>query len=173
MALIASGVLSSRIDRNMESHKASREDLQDILVSIAYQACRGNPNWANELLQKAIEVRSVHIKPMTIWLETYAPLVVKNGEFVINKGMAKTMHVESEADFAQYEVEMRKVKWWDMVPKQKAESIFEPTAYIEAAFKRMAKKLNDEGSPDLANAVKKLVAELYTTAEWKAKVPTA
>ena len=133
MALIAKGVLSSRIANYVESQRVSREDLQEVLVSIAYQAALGNPNWANELLTKVQAVRSVHLKPLTMWLETYAPLVIRKEQFEINKGMAKTMHVTDEASFAEYEKETRKVNWWEMVAPQKAKSIFDPVEYsVEA-----------------------------------------
>ena len=98
MALIAKGVLSSRIQNVRKTKEAFRDDVQEILVSCAYQAAMGNPNYANELLDAVRD--TVHIKGLTLWMETYAPLVVRQDKFQINKGMAKTMHVTSEADFA-------------------------------------------------------------------------
>lgn len=165
MAIIASGVLSSRIQGVRKSKEAFREDVQDVLVSCAYQAALGNPNYANELLEAVRD--TVHIKGLTMWLETYAPLVVRKDQFVINKGMAKTMHVSDEASFAEYEREMRKVKWWEMSAPQKAASVFDAGEYVEDAFSRMAKKLNAEGNPDLAREVAALVKGLYSTDAWK------
>lgn len=166
MALIAVGVLSSRI-RNVRTAKESlRNDIQDVLVSCAYQAAMGNPNFANELLEAVRD--TVHIKGLTLWLETYAPLVVRKDVFVINKGMAKTMGVTDEASFAEYEAEMRKVKWWEMAQPQKAVSMFEADTYIEEAMARIAKKLQAEGNPDLAAAVTGLLPELYSSDAWRA-----
>lgn len=166
MAIIALGVLSNRIANIRKSKEAFRADVQEVLVSVAYQACHGNANPANELLEAVRD--TVNIKGITLWLETFAPLIVRKDAFAINKGMAKTMSVASEADFAPYEVEMRKVNWWELAPAQKATSMFEADSYIEEAIARMAKKLNAEGKPDLARAVEGLLPSLYSTDAWKA-----
>ena len=166
MALIAKAVLSSRIATVKKSKDALRADIQEVLVSVAYQAALGNPNYANDLLEAVRDTINIH--GVTRWLETFAPLVVRQDTFVINKGMAKTMHVTSEAEFAEYEREMRKVNWWEMAPAQKAVSMFAADEYIENAIERMAKKLNAEGKPDLAAAIKGLLPELYSTDAWKA-----
>lgn len=165
MALIAKAVLSSRIANVKKSKDALRADIQEVLVSVAYQAALGNPNYANDLLEVVRD--TVNIKGVTLWLETFAPLVVRQDKFVINKGMAKTMHVTCEADFAEYEREMRKVNWWEMAPAQKAVSMFAADEYIENAFERMAKKLNAEGDPELAAALRAMLPELYSTEAWK------
>lgn len=62
---------------------------------------------------------------------------------------------------------MRKVGWWEMAAPQKATSIFAPSTYIDGAFERMAKKLNDEGQPDLAAAIQSLLPALYSSEAWK------
>lgn len=165
MAIIAKTVLSARIASIRKAKEAFRADVQEVLVSVAYQACLGNANWANELLEAARD--TINIKPLTRWLEAFAPLVVRNDAFAINKGARKAMGVENEADFAEYEAEMRKVNWWEMTPPQKATSIFAPDEYIDGAFERTAKKLNAEGHPDLANAVLALLPALYSSGAWK------
>ena len=165
MALIAKAVLSARIANLRKAKEAMRADVQEVLVSVAYQACLGNANWANELLEAARD--TINIKPLTMWLETFAPLVVRQDKFAINKGAAKSMHVTDEASFAEYEVDMRKANWWEMTPPQKATSIFAADEYIDGAFERMAKTLNKEGQPDLANAIKALLPELYAGEAWR------
>ena len=165
MAIIAKAVLSARIAGLRKAKEALRADVQEVLIAVAYQACVGNANWANELLESIRD--TINIKPLTMWLETFAPLVVRNDAFAINKGMAKTMHVQCEADFTQYEVEMRKSNWWEMAAPQKATSIFAPDEYIDGAFERMVKNLNKEGCPDLANAIKALLPELYSSDAWR------
>lgn len=168
MALIAKGVLSSRISSIKRSKEAFREDVQDVLVSVAYQAAMGNPNYANELLEAVRD--TVHIKGLTLWLETFAPLVVRKDAFAINKGMAKTMHISNEADFAPYEAEMRKVKWWEMAAPQKAKSVFDAVDYSVESLERAAKKLNDNGSPDLANVMRAFIKELQVSDAYKVAV---
>jgi len=165
MALIATGVLSTRIQRIRTDKAALNADIQDVLVSCAYQAARGNPNYANQLLEAVRD--SINIKGLTVWCETFAPLIVRADKFEINKGMRKQMAVECEEDFAPFEAECRKVNWFDMAAPQKAESIFAADEYVETAFERMAKKLNSNGSPDLAAEVKKLLVELYSTKAWQ------
>ena len=168
MAIIAQGVLSNRIQKVKENRDAFREEIQEILVSCAYQAAMGNPNYANELLEAVRD--TVNIRGITLWLETYAPLVVRKDAFAINKGMRKTMSIESEADFAPYEVEMRKVKWWQMAPEQRAKSMFDPSEYLSGGLERMAKNLNKEGYPDLANEVKALIRAMASSSAYKAAV---
>ena len=92
MALIAKAVLSARIANLRKAKEAMRADVQEVLVSVAYQACLGNANWANELLEAARD--TINIKPLTMWLETFAPLVVRQDKFAINKGARKAMGVE-------------------------------------------------------------------------------
>ena len=165
MAIIKASALKTAIANVRKNKEAFRAEVQEVLVSVAYQACLGNANWANEILDAVRDTAS--IKGITRWLETYAPLVVRKGAFAINKGARKSMGVTDEASFTEYEVEMRKVGWWEMAAPQKATSIFAPDEYIDGAFERMAKKLNDEGQPDLAAAVQSLVSELYSSEAWK------
>ena len=165
MAIIKASALKAAITNVRKNKEAFRAKVQEVLVSVAYQACLGNANWANDLLDAVRD--TANIKPLTMWLETYAPLVVRQDKFVINKGMAKTMHVTSEEEFSEYEEEMRKVNWWELAAPQKATSIFAPDEFIEKTIERMAKKLDREGQPDLAAAIQALMPELYANKAWK------
>lgn len=168
MALIAKGVLSSRIQNVRKTKEAFRDDVQEILVSCAYQAAMGNPNYANELLEAVRD--TVYLKGLTMWCETFAPLKVQHDTFQINKGMAKTMHVTDEESFRPYEIEMRKTPWWKMAPEQKTKSIFDAVDYTTDALDRIATKLNKEGAPDLARLVADMARELATKEAYKAAV---
>ena len=165
VAIIKASALKTAIANVRKNKEAFRAEVQEVLVAVAYQACLGNANWANEILDAVRD--TANIKGITMWLETYAPLIVSKGEFAINKGARKSMGVTDEASFTEYEVEMRKVGWWEMAAPQKATSIFAPDEYIEKAIERMAKKLNDEGQPDLAAAIQSLMPELYSSEAWK------
>lgn len=165
MSIIKASALKTAIANVRKNKEAFRAEVQEVLVAVAYQACLGNANWANEILDAVRD--TANIKGITMWLETYAPLIVSKGEFAINKGARKSMGVTDEAGFTEYEVEMRKVGWWEMAAPQKATSIFAPDEYIEKAIERMAKKLNDEGQPDLAAAIQALMPELYSSGAWK------
>ena len=165
MAIIKASALKTAIANVRKNKEAFRAEVQEVLVAVAYQACLGNANWANEILDAVRD--TADIKGITRWLETYAPLIVRKGEFAINKGARKSMGVTDEASFTEYEVEMRKVGWWEMAAPQKATSIFAPDEYIDGAFERMVKNLNKEGCPDLANAIKALLPELYSSDAWR------
>ena len=60
MALIAKAVLSSRIETVRKSKAALRADIQEVLVSVAYQATQGNPNYANDLLDAVRDTINIH-----------------------------------------------------------------------------------------------------------------
>lgn len=165
MTVLNESALKKAIANVKKTKEKFRADVQEVLVAVAYQACLGNPNWANELIDALRD--TVNLKPATMWLETFAPLMIRKDRFEINKGAAKSMNVKGEADFAEYEAEMRKTNWWEMVAPAKATSIFAPDKYIDGAFERMVKNLNKEGCPDLAKAIEALLPELYSSDAWK------
>jgi len=172
MKLIDEKVLSLRIRSIGAKLSVWRDDVTEVLVACSYQACRGNPNFANELLGVLMDGKAsaINISCITRYLETFSPLVIRKERFEINKGARKTMGVESEDAFAPFEEEMRKASWWLMGKKQPVESIFDASVYLEDTFKRMSKKLNDEGAPELSKEVSALIKELYATNAWKEAV---
>lgn len=149
-----------------------RERVQAVLPSIAYQAMRGNPNWANDLLLSIGEEgkSAAHLEGIVRWCETFAPLRFKDGKFLINKATAKQFAVNCEEDFAPYEAEMAEAKWWLLSAKQRPPSLFDAGTFIPAQFAGMAKKLNSNGFPELAAEVSGLLQMLYHTNVWKAAV---
>ena len=165
MTVINESALKKAIANVKKAKEKFRADVQEVLVAVAYQAAMGNPNWANELIDALRD--TVNLKPATMWLETFAPLVIRKDRFEINKGAAKSMNVKGESDFAEYEVEMRKSNWWEMVAPTKATPMFAPDEYIENSLARVAKNLNKEGCPDLAKAIEALLPELYASDAWK------
>lgn len=165
MTVINESALKKAIANVKKAKEKFRADVQEVLVAVAYQAAMGNPNWANELVDALRD--TVNLKPATMWLETFAPLVIRKDRFEINKGAAKSMNVKGESDFAEYEVEMRKSNWWEMVAPTKATSMFAPDEYIENSLARVAKNLNKQGCPDLAKAIEALLPELYASDAWK------
>lgn len=165
MTVLNESALKKAIANVKKTKEKFRADVQEVLVAVAYQACLGNPNWANELIDALRD--TVNLKPATMWLETFAPLMIRKDRFEINKGARKAMNVKGESDFAEYEAEMRKADWWKMVAPTKATSIFAPDEYIENSLARVAKNLNKEGCPDLAKAIEALLPELYSSDAWK------
>ena len=159
---------------------AFRDSVQEVLVSCAYQAMMGNPNFANDLLAAIVEGErsAAHIEGITRWAETYAPLIYRHGKFLINKVALKKISVADEEAFAPYELEMRRHRWWEMAEKQRPPSIFDPLTFVPSGFEKIAKKLNSEGFPELSAEVAALGKLLYSTNVWKglaapAEAPTA
>lgn len=161
--------LASAIESIGKSLATWRDEVQEVLVSCAYQACRGNDYHANKLLSVISDGKNsaVNISGVTRWLETYAPLVIKNGVFVINKGARKSMSVESEADFAQFETEMRNISWWLIGKSQAAESIYDVSEATISGIERIAKKQESEGFSALAAETRALLKALRATNAWK------
>lgn len=169
MAVMTENKLASAIESIGKSLAAWREEVQEVLIGCAYQACRGNDYHANKLLSVISDGKNsaVNVSGVTRWLETYAPLVIKNGVFVINKGMRKSMNVESEADFAQFETEMRKISWWLIGKSQVAESIYDVSEATINGIERIAKKQESEGFSALAAETRALLKALRTTKAWQ------
>lgn len=169
MAIMTETKLTTAIEAIGKSLATWREEVQEVLVACAYQACRGNDYHANKLLSVICDGKNsaVNVSGVTRWLETYAPLVIKNGVFVINKGMRKSMNVESESDFVQFEVEMRKISWWMIGKSQAAESIYDVSEATINGIERIAKKQESEGFSALAAETRALLKTLRTTKAWQ------
>lgn len=170
MAIMTETKLASAIKAVGTSLAKWREEVQEVLISVAYQAMRGNPNYANNLLGALMDggKSAAHIEGITRWLETFAPLLVRDGAFKINKGALKSISVANEEDFAkQYEPSMREVSWWLMAEKQRPESIFDAGTFVPNRMAGIAKKLNAEGYPELSVEITAMLKMLYATKAWK------
>lgn len=162
MAVMNAKKLSAAIKSIKTNAAKLRESIQDALVSCAFFAMKdGNTEPFNQLLDAVGS--STRIKGLTTWAETFAPVVVRDGKFALNKTAKKELSVTDEEGFAEYEVEMRKINWWEIVGEEKAESIFDECKYME----RVIKKLRDEGKVELADAI--MNAEIG----YRAKINTA
>lgn len=135
------------IKRNREK---LQEQIQDVLIAATFYAMKdGNVTPFNQLLEAV--GNATHVKGITIWSETFAPVMVRDGAFTLNKTAAKEHDVHSVEDFAGYEAELREaVKWYEIAGKQKAVSIFDPAGYLGKA----ADKLDKEGFADLAHQLR-------------------
>lgn len=152
MSVMNSTKLAAQIRSVKGNTQKLRVQIQDILVSCAYFAVKdGNINPFNQLLEATQS--AVRLKGITAWAETFGFVRVKDEKFVLNKSARKEANVTDEASFEQYETDMRQVNWWEIVPAEKAESIFEPVKYMEG----VVSKLEKNGLPDLAAEVTKLI----------------
>lgn len=128
-----------------------REMVQNMLVSAAFFAYKdGNVTPFNQLINAV--GNGTHIKGITMWIELVAGIGrVNNGQIVLNKKVREMSGVIDEKSFEEYEKDMRKIAWYEVAGKQKAESVFDEGAYM----KRVIKKLTDEGYAGLAETIKK------------------
>lgn len=149
----------SQFTRAVKSIASKREtlqsDIQEALITATYYAMKdGNAEPFNQICDAV--GNAVYLKGITLWSETYAPVIIKEGRFVLNKSAAKEHSVLNEEDFAPIESEIRQgVTWYDIAPRQKAVSMFEPSSYLG----RVASKFEKEGFPELATEVKRLAAK--------------
>lgn len=149
MAVMNAKKLSASIKSIKGAATKLRENIQEALVSCAFYAMKDrNTEPFNQLLDAVGS--ATRIKGLTMWAETFAPVLVKEGKFSLNKTAAKELAVASEEDFAEYEAEMRKINWWEVAPAEKAESIFDRSKYMDRVFKHL--KEHNEG--ELADALR-------------------
>jgi hypothetical protein len=155
MSVMSAKTLSSTIKTVKGARAKLDEQIQECLISCAFYAMKdGNITPFNQLLDAV--GRSTRIKGLTLWAETCgAPVLIRDGQFTYNKTAGKALDVTSEEDFAEYEEEMRMMpKWYDIVPAEKAESIFDTPKYLEGVYK----KLEKEGQKDVADVLRKAIA---------------
>jgi len=155
MAVMSTKNLSTTI-KSIKGARAKLDDqIQECLVSCAFYAMKdGNVTPFNQLLDAV--GKSTRIKGLTLWAETCgAPVLIREGQFAYNKTAGKALHITNEEEFAAYEIEMRMMpKWYDIVPPEKAESIFDAPRYLEGVYK----KLEKEGQKEVADVLRKAVA---------------
>lgn len=132
-----------------------QNDIQEALITATYYAMKdGNAEPFNQICDAV--GNAVYIKGITLWSETYAPVLIKDGSFALNKSAAKEHNVLNVDDFAPIEAEIRQgVTWFDIAPRQKAASMFEPSSYLG----RVASKLEKEGFPELGIELKRLAGK--------------
>lgn len=150
MSIMTAKQLTSAIKSIKGNRTKLQEQIHEALISASFYAMKdGNATPFTQLLDAV--GNATHLKGITMWSELNAPVIVRDGEFAINKSARKELHVTTEADFAPYEKDMRDgPKWYEIAGKQKVESVFDPMSYLG----RVADKLDKEGFGDLALAVR-------------------
>ncbi len=146
MAVMTTKQLNSAISAIRKARVKMQELVHEALVSATFYAMKdGNVTPFNQLLDAVGQ--ATHIKGITMWAELNAPVIVREGAFTLNKTAKKEIHIENVDDFAPYEADIRQQpKWYEVAPKQKAESIFMPDSYLG----KVADKLEREGFAELA-----------------------
>lgn len=157
MAVMSNQKLASQIKSIKGNSAKLAEQIHEVLISCAYQAyAHGQTTPFNNLLEAVRN--TTRLKGITMWAEVHGCVRIQNDKFVLNKKVRQEAGVENEADFEAFEVEMRKApKWFEMLPKQKADSIFDLDQYATS----VETKLSKEGYIGLAEAVKNLINEYH------------
>lgn len=155
MSVMTKSQFSKTINGITKSREVLQATVQEALITATYYAMKdGNAEPFNQICDAVGS--AVYLKGITLWAETYAPVIVKDGSFVLNKKAAKEHNVLNEDDFAPIEAEIRQgVAWYDIAPRQRAVSMFEPSGYLSS----VAKKLEREGFPELANEMKRVASK--------------
>lgn len=163
MSVMTSKQLSITIKTIKRNREKLQHAVQEALISASFYAMKdGNVEPFNQLLDAV--GNATRIKGLTMWAETFAPVIVRDGKFNLNKTAKKEIHVENEDDFAEYEAEMRAgPTWYEIAGEQKVQSIFDPAPYLG----KVADKLEKEGYADLAKQLRAVKGayemELITT----------
>ena len=158
----------TQLNRSIKSIKGNsaklRDAIQEALISCAYHAVKdGQVTPFNDLLEAV--GTSTRIKGLTLWAEMYGFVAVKHEKFVPNKSARKEANVTDEASFAQFEAAMRDgVKWYDMVPKEVARSMFDAGHYLAGVLT----KLEKESCAGLVPYLEKAIADYNTYAALEA-----
>jgi hypothetical protein len=146
--------LSANIRKISKSAEKFATDVQEALIVCAYYAMKdGNTTPLNDLMDAVGD--GTRLKGFTAWAELFAPVRIKEGRFVLNKGAAKDIHVTCPEDFAEFEAEMRTVRWDKIVEKEPVESIWDASKALDKFYKR----LEQHGDIELAAALRKAELE--------------
>jgi len=138
------------------SRRELDEALHSLLIDASYHALRGNSDPLNWVLDAARENGAVRLNGITRWVETYLPVRVKDEKFKLNKSWqeAGITSFEKFQERALPELEAAP-KFWDMVPKEKAQSIWALDNYLDTVLKTLKKH---EGSSGVADVIRELQA---------------
>lgn len=162
MSVMSSKQLSTTIKTIKRSREKFQVAVQEALISCAFYAMKdGNVEPFNQLLDAV--GNATRIKGLTMWAETFAPVIVRDGKFNLNKTAKKSIAVTSEADFAEFEVDMRAgPAWYEIAGEQKVESIFDAPDYLERVIKHLRKHGVDS---DVIAAVEnaEIIARIHKT----------
>lgn len=139
---------TKNLTASIRSIKSNRVKLQGIiqeaLISCAYYAMKdGNTTPFNQLLDAV--GNSIHVKGITMWAELFAPVHVKDKQFVLSKKRRDEHAVLNEDDFAPFEAEMRQAPWYEIAGKQRVESIWDCGDYLQNVAKTLRKHGVDSG----------------------------
>jgi hypothetical protein len=154
MAILNSKQLTAKIKSIKGNSTKLRDSIQEALISCAFYAIKdGDAGSFNRLLDAV--GTNTRIKGLTLWAETWGCVRVKDEKFIINKSARAEMSVNDENDFAEFESMMRAaVAWYDMVPAEKATSMFDADAYLANVITKLTKEHKDDLAFVIENAIR-------------------
>lgn len=154
MAILNSKQLTAKINSIKGNSTKLRDAIQEALISCAYYSIKDGDTGSFNRLLDAVGTNT-RIKGLTLWAETWGCVRVKDGKFIINKSARSEMAVNDENDFAQHEAMMRAaVAWYDMVPVEKASSMFDADAYLANVITKLTKEHKDDLAYVIENAIR-------------------
>lgn len=131
-----------------------REQVQDALIAATF-LCLKNSGGTTPFQQVLDAVgTAAHRQGITQWVETFAPVMLREGKLVLNKTAYKELDVElAVMDFDKFIAEsgMDQVKWYDIAKeKNTTDSIWNFGGACDSLFK----KLEKNGMPELAKEMR-------------------
>lgn len=130
--------------------------VQELLIHACYKAYKdGNTTPLNRILDMATNSKAVDAARITRWVELHAGIArIKDAKFVLNKKVRDESAVIDEATFEQFETLLRSLPWYDIMPKQKVQSVWELDAYLGNVIKTLEKHLTATGVDEVLREVK-------------------
>lgn len=137
--------------------------MESLIIACFFAFKDGNTTPLNAVLDMAVNSKAIDQKRITMWVELHAGIArIKKEQFVLNKKVRDDSAVTNAESFAPFEVELRKVMWYDIMGKTKATSVFEIDRALEQALKSLVKHAEDPDTPDtpeqFAEAIKAIKA---------------
>ena len=153
--IMTNAQFAGKIKSIKTSTHSMREAVQDALVAATY-LCFKNSGGTSSFQQILDAVGgTAHRQGITQWVETYAPVMLKNDKLLLNKTAWRAHDVASIVEtFDDYvkETGMYDIKWYAIaIKKNTTVSVFD----LDATLSNFLKKLEKNELPELAEVLRK------------------
>ena len=120
-----------------------REQIQEVLISCSFHAMKdGQVTPFNDLLDAV--GKTAKAENIALWAKKHGCVLVKNERFTVNATARKERPVTSEADFEEYEAEMRaSTPWYEMTTNSPEPKPFNLDIYFATVKKHLTKEHMD------------------------------
>lgn len=141
--------------------------IQEMLINGVYYTMKdGDPGNLNRVYDMAANLKGVDVTRITNWVVLHSMCaVVKDGQFRVSKEFRKQHVVTNEADFAPFEVELRKLQWQDSKGRTVNKNPWELDTYLDGVLKMIEKHQKDVGANvEMLTAVHKAIKQAKASA---------